>query len=82
MLTTAHTKRPPPEKLPLTPRQLRLVYPMTQQPPAQALANVIAAYLIWPWCILEVAAIAYADTFAAVHRPVGRPSIGRRGQRL
>lgn len=74
-------KRPPPEKLPLTPRQLRLIYPMTKQPPAKALANVIAAYLIWPFCILEVAAQEYADTFAATYKPDGRPSIGRRGQR-
>lgn len=81
MLTTAHTKRPPPEKLPLTPRQLRLIYPLTKQPPAKALANVIAAYLIWPWCILEVFAVTYADTFTATYRPAGRPTIGRRGQR-
>lgn len=75
------TQRNRPEKLPLTPRQLRLIYPMTKQPPAQALANVIAAYLIWLWCILEVAAQEYAATFAAVYKPVGRPLIGRRGQR-
>lgn len=74
-------KRPPPQKLPLTPRQLRLIYPMTRQSPAQALVNVFVAYLIWPVCIVEVAAIAYADTFAAVHKPVGRPTIGCRGQR-
>ncbi|HRD68288.1 MAG TPA: hypothetical protein PKY50_19330 [Candidatus Competibacter sp.] len=75
------THRPPPQKLPLTPRQLRLIYPLTKQAPARALANVTLAYLIWPGCICEVALEAYLDTLKAVLNPVGRPTIGRRGQR-
>lgn len=43
----------------MTPRQLRLINPMTKQPPAKALANVVTAYLIWPLCIVEAASAAY-----------------------
>ena len=41
---------------------------MTQQPPARAMKNVLVAYLIWPWCILEVAAAEYLYTIAAARR--------------
>ena len=57
-----------PERQPLTPRQLRLIYPMTQQPPARAMKNVLVAYLIWPWCIMEVAAAEYLYTIATARR--------------
>lgn len=73
--------RPPPEKLPLTPRQLRLIYPLTPQSPDRALANVAFAYCIWPWCIAEVALTTYLDTLQAVRHPIGRPLLGARGQR-
>ncbi len=46
----------------MTPRQLRLIHPLTRQPRAKALGHRIAAYLIWPLCLFEQAIVGYCET--------------------
>ncbi len=63
-----HREAPPP----LAPRQLRLIFPMTRQPPVVRLMLVAAALAIGPLCVVEAAIEGYHDVFFAVLHPKGR----------
>ena len=59
----------------MTPRQLRLIYPLTPQPPAKAVGHLVAAYAMWPLCILEAAITGYCERFVEVlDPPATRPA--------
>lgn len=57
----------------MTPRQLRLIHPLTRQPRAKAFGHLVAAYLIWPLCIFEAAITGYCETFVEVLDPPVSP---------
>lgn len=53
----------------MTPRQLRLIHPLTAQPPAKAFGHLLAAWLIWPLCLFEAAIVGYGERFVEVLDP-------------